>query len=93
MISKQNQTTFDLATQTAGDVRSVLELCLENDLQISENLIAGSEVSIPRSQYRNEDVLSFYRSRDIELATGESRAPDLPFGIGVMIIKTDFDVT
>lgn len=93
MISKQNQTTFDLTTQTNGDVRSVLEFCLENDLQIAENLIAGSEVSIPQSQYRDDDVLSFYRPREIELATGESRAPDAAFGIGVMIIQTDFDVT
>lgn len=92
MRAKQNQSTFDLATQTSGDLRSVLALCLENDLEIASSLIAGSEVSIPKNQYENNDILSFYRAREIELATAAEKAPEDLSGIGVMIIKTDFDV-
>jgi hypothetical protein len=93
MTVKQNQSTFDVATQINGDPRSVLDLCLENDLEIASTFNAGNEIKTPQSDYKNEDVLSYYRAREIELATGLEIAPFEPIGIGTMILKTNFDVS
>lgn len=93
MRTKQNQSTFDIATQSRGDVKSVLAFCLENDFSLASDLPAGSVVKIPESQYIDEDALSVYRSRGIELATGAGQIPSDGIGIGWMIIETNFDVT
>lgn len=93
MIVKQNQSTFDLATQTSGDARSVLDFCLENDLEIASTLAAGSEVKVPANSFKNNEVLSVYRTKGIELATGLALAPFEKLGIGTMIIETNFDVS
>lgn len=92
MTIKQNQSTFDFATQTSGDVKSVLDFCVLNNLNLTDNLEAGSEGLIPENTvYKNEIVTNYYESKGYELATNESRE-SFNYGIGQMVIGTTFEV-
>ncbi len=93
MIVKQNQSTFDLATQIYGDVRSVLDFCVENDFSLTQDLAAGSSYVDTETIYQNDIVEDFYFNTDYELATSEPKAERQPIGIGTMIVESDFDVT
>lgn len=92
-IVKQNQSVFDLSTQINGDVKSVLDFCLENDFSMTEDIQAGTPYVIAETEYKNEIVQGYFISKDQELATSEPKEEGQPGGIGVMIVESDFDVT
>jgi len=93
MIVKQNQSTFDIATQLNGDIKSVLDFCLENDFSLTGELTAGTEYTNPETVYINEDVQEYFETKEQELTTSEPKDEGQPLGIGVMIVESDFDVT
>lgn len=94
MTIKQNQSSFDFATQTSGDVKSVLDFCVLNELSLTDDLEAGSEGLIPEDTiYKNEIVVNYYESKEYELATSQPRSEGEILGIGTMIIEANFDVS
>lgn len=92
MILKQYQSTFDFSTQTSGDVKSVIAFCVLNGYSFTEEIPAGTEVLIPDTEYKSDLTLDYFDSKEIELATGETKADTIILGIGTMIIGSDFDV-
>ena len=93
MTTKQNQSTFDLATQIKGDAKAVLDLCLANEVSITETIQAGSELKEFNTIYKNDLVKDYLQAKELELATGGVKAEEIPLGIGTMIIQTNFDVS
>ena len=93
MIVKNNQSVFDIATQINGDVSSVLDLCVLNDLSLTETLEVGSEYNEVETVFVNDTVEEYFFSKDLELTTREPIAETEPLGIGTMIIESNFDVT
>ncbi len=92
MISKQNQSNFDLATQHKGDVRSVLDFCIENELSLTEIVPAGAVLKDFTTLFVNDDVLNYYEPKETELATGGVYIENECSGIGCMVIGDDFIV-
>lgn len=92
-IVKQNQSVFDYATQTNGDARAVIEFCLLNGFGLTQDLDAGTVVeNAETSIYKNDDIINYFESKEIELTTGTPLTETLPLGIGTMIIESSFDV-
>lgn len=93
-IVKQNQSPFDYTTQKNGDVRAVIEFCLLNGFGLTQDLSAGTEViDAEDSQYKEDGVINYFESKNIELATGSPITETLALGIGTMIIGSSFDVS
>tara|TARA_R110000796_G_scaffold74629_8_gene167819 strand:- start:418 stop:699 length:282 start_codon:yes stop_codon:yes gene_type:complete len=92
MTVKNNQSTFDIVTQTNGDAKSILSFCLANDLSITETLTPGSQIIDYISTFTNEIVKDFFQSKGSELATANARAETEVLGIGNLIIGTNFDI-
>lgn len=92
MILKQNQSALDFATQTSGDLKSLIDFCLLNGLSITEEIQAGTEVSVPETEHKNEIIADYFESKNIELSTSSPRAISIILGIGTMTIGSDFDV-
>lgn len=51
------QNLFDLAVQTCGDIKSVVELARLNNLSITSVLIPGDKLVIPSSSYVDVDII------------------------------------
>jgi tyrosine-protein phosphatase YwqE len=92
MIVKENQSTFDLATQISGDVKSVLDYCIKNEISLTEKIPAGFEFKKIETIYKNDLVLNYFSSKSIELATDGVFVEAEVLGIGTMIIETNFDI-
>jgi hypothetical protein len=92
MIVKNNQSTFDIVTQTNGDAKSVLSFCLANNLSVTESLNPGSLIVDYISTFTNVLVKDFFASKNTELATADTRAETELLGIGNLIIGTNFDI-
>ena len=92
-IIKNNQSTFDIATQINGDVKSVVDFCIKNNLSLTNDIAAGTPYEDATTEHVNELVRDFFFNKDYELTTSEPRALAAIIGIGTMIIESDFDVT
>lgn len=90
---KNNQSTFDISTQLYGDVRSVVDFCVKNNLPITEDIQAGTPYENTETEYVNELTQNFFFNKQIELTTSEPKTLPDAIGIGVMIVESDFDVT
>lgn len=93
MIVKQNQSMFDLSAQIFGDIRSVVDLAIQNNVSITQELEPGTEISLPNTVYVNEIVSSFFFNNSYELATSSTKSPTSGLGIGTMIVESDFIVS
>lgn len=90
---KSRQSTFDLATQHNGDVRSVLDFCVKNEIPLAEDIQAGTQLENEENTiFKNELVISYFSSKNQELATGQPKTLPAPLGIGSMIIESSFIV-
>lgn len=92
-IIKNNQSTFDISTQINGDVKSVVDFCIKNNLSITEDIAAGTPYEEAETEHKNDLVKDFFFNKNFELTTSEPKTLPTPLGIGGMIIASDFDVT
>ncbi len=89
----QNQSTLDLASETNGDVRAVVKICLENNLSITDILEPGSSFEEITTEFDNETVKNYYFSKNKQLATSEPLSEAKPCGVDYWIIGSDFVTT
>lgn len=66
---KNNQSLFDIALQEYGDVRTVFDLALFNDISCTDILFTGMDVELPISEFINKKTKDYYTREHIELAT------------------------
>ncbi|QIY83414.1 hypothetical protein HER18_07660 [Chryseobacterium sp. NEB161] len=87
------QSLLDIAIQHTGSVLNVFLIAQANGLAVSDELVAGSELTIPDVE-NNNDILNYYSSRAIQPATAittiidDNTEPKLE-GIGYWIIGDD----
>lgn len=92
-IVLHNQSLLDIAIQHTGSVSNVFLIAQANGLAVSDELVAGSELTIPDVE-NNNDILNYYSSRAIQPATAittiidDNTEPSLE-GIGYWIIGDD----
>lgn len=64
-----NQNVADIAIEKQGDIRSVFEIALNNDLSVTDTLVSGLVMVIPDTQYKNIDITTYYARRNQKIAT------------------------
>jgi len=69
---KSNQTLLDISVQETGTVESVVDFVLENNVSITQVLIAGNEILVPVNAVNNVEILNYYKKENILPATGET---------------------
>lgn len=90
------QAFIDFAIQDLADVERVFELCLLNDLPLTELLVQGSIINLPVVEPGKERQVAYFKnrviiSRDEEDENGGIQLP--PGGIGFMQIESTFIVS
>lgn len=92
-IIKNNQSAFDISTQINGDVRSVVDFCIKNNLSLTQDIQPATPYDRANTLYFNEEIANFFINKDYELTTSEPKILIEPIGIGLMQIESDFDIT
>lgn len=98
VIVLHNQSLFDVALQHTGTIESLFELALANGISVTDDLTAGTPLSLGEGQrVRNKDVLDYYTAKKIQPATGFTQT-DLQIlerleGISIWAINLDFKVS
>lgn len=73
MQTQENQTLFDIALQEYGTAEAAFELSRTNNISISDIIPAGTEIMLPENATNNKQILSFYKSNNIQPATGTNQ--------------------
>ena len=93
-IVLHNQSLLDFAIQHTGSVANVFLIAQANGLAVSDELVAGSELTIPDTVVLDTDIKNYYTSRAIQPATAlttiiDDNTEPSPEGIGYWIIGDD----
>lgn len=67
VIGKQN--LLDVALQEYGDVRSVFDVALSNNISITDELFAGMELSMPDSVFDSKEVKNYFLGKNRKVST------------------------
>jgi hypothetical protein len=89
---KAGQTLFDMALQMQGSLEGVFELTWSNGLELTQELVAGTELQIEGDAIE-APVVKDYVVNGIFPASGLASAAAKPGGIGYMAIGVDFIVS
>ncbi|TDX86169.1 hypothetical protein [Epilithonimonas xixisoli] len=94
-IVLHNQSLLDFAIQHTGSAHNAFEIAMANNISITDQLTAGSELVIPDSIVNDVGVKNYYQSKSIQPATditqnGESE--ETPEGISIWILNQNFIV-
>ncbi len=97
-IVLHNQSLFDVALQHTGTIESIFELATANGISITDDLAAGTPLSLGEGQgERNKDILNYYQAKNIQPATAFSQkdkeVTQKPEGISIWAINLDFIVS
>ncbi len=88
------QSLVDIAVQECGGIASLVDLAIANNISVSDDLEAGTELLI--NSLSDADVKRYYRERNINPATALTEEPEVeeqPQGIGYWAIGVDFVVS
>lgn len=81
------QSLLDIAIQDTGNVETVFDIALANNLSITGDLQINQELIIPETKVEQQ-VVSYYQRRGIHPATNLNA--DSIGGIGMWAIEVDF---
>lgn len=87
---KPNQKITDFATQFAGTLESLFDVCMLNGIGITDEVNAGTELKVNVAEAA---VADFYNGSVLDIVTNERGDLELPGGIGYMQIGTSFIVS
>jgi hypothetical protein len=82
------QSLFDISLQGSGSVEGVFAIAIDNDINITGELEAGSSVVINNPE--DKRIADYYRVRNIKPATYSGRNVLNLTGIGYMIVEDNF---
>ncbi|MDR1116212.1 MAG: hypothetical protein LBL33_08740 [Tannerella sp.] len=90
VITVTSQSLFDLSIQLGGHVEAVFALALENGLDITGEISAGTPVQAVNIWDRQ--TVDYYRVKNIKPATYTGQDVLTLTGIGYMIVEDNFIV-
>ncbi|MCZ2140824.1 MAG: hypothetical protein LC096_05465 [Bacteroidia bacterium] len=67
-----NQSIIDLCLQHTGSLNGLVDLAIANGVSITEDLVVGSELVVPKNIANNATVLNFYKRKNIVPAIGNT---------------------
>ena len=62
-ITKHRQSLIDIAIQVYGNAESVYLLCKDNGLNITDEVPAGSQLSVNSDLISNKDIVAFFSAQ------------------------------
>ena len=95
-IVLEGQNLVDIATQYCGSGDVAYDIALLNDLSVTDELEAGSELSLPA--ITNKKIAEYYKNKGLQPATGYTMNSVNPLptgleGIGNWAIETEFIIS
>lgn len=69
IIVLNNQTLLDVAIRHCGTVEAVADIAILNNISITEDLVPGQLIELPKKDYGNQDVVNFFSDNKIDPAT------------------------
>ena len=92
-----NQSLLDLALQHTGTIGSVFELAKDNALNITDDVQAGTPLSLGEGLEVRNEILGYYTAKNLQPATAFSKEDEQVFerleGISIWAINLDFVVS
>lgn len=91
-----NQSFLDIAIQHTGSVYNAFAIAAANGCAVSDSPVSGAKYIIPETVQNDNDVLNYYRSKNIQPATGnteETIGHHIAGGIGAMEVGYSFIVS
>lgn len=67
-----NQSLLDIAIQEDGNVLAAFEWALANGISITEELVPGQKLIIPKSVNRDNEIANYFKSKKQNIATYQS---------------------
>lgn len=87
---KRHQKVTDFATQFAGTLESLFDVCMLNGIGITDEVAAGTELKVDAV---DKEVIGFYETAVEDIVTNERGDIVLLGGIGYMQIGSSFRVS
>ncbi len=94
-IVLHNQSLLDFAIQHTGSPQNAFEIAMANDMSVTEQLTAGTELIVPETVAMDVDIKNYYSSKAIKPATDITQTEEqeeTPEGISVWILNQNFIV-
>ena len=94
-IVLHNQSLLDFAIQHTGSAQNAFEIAMANNMSITDQLTAGSELVVAGSIVNDVDVKNYYQSKSLQPATDitqNGEAEETPEGISIWILNQNFIV-
>ena len=92
-----NQSLLDLALQHTGTIESVFEFAEANNLNITDDVQAGTPLYLGEGLGVRNEILSYYTAKNLQPATAFSKEDEQVFerleGISIWAINLDFIVS
>lgn len=90
------QSLLDVVLQLTGSISSLVEVAHHNNISITDDLVPGQKINIPRDVVVDNEIRNYYTAKEIKPATGMSKedriVADKPEGISYWGINIDFEV-
>ena len=93
-----HQNLFDISIQEFGNIEALFDIAMVNGLSITDDLVAGQELIIPKTDYLgNEIYINYDVKKEFEMqkpVTSKSKTNNYTTasGIGHMIISSTFKI-
>lgn len=92
-----NQSLLDLALQHTGTIESVFEFAEANNLNITDDVQAGTPLYLGEGLEVRNEILSYYTAKNLQPATAFTKEDEQVFerleGISIWAINLDFVVS
>ena len=89
-----NQNVFDIAIQENGNIYTCFEIALANNISITDSLSPISNIDVPISINRNNDLINYFSGKGQKIATSDSITEfERSSGIGFMQIENNLKVS
>lgn len=87
-----NQSLLDIAIQEGGNVLSVFDWALKNNISITQELLPGDELLLSDSLKNNKEVIQYFKGKNQTIASSNFPSTLPQKGIGHMKIASTFIV-
>lgn len=76
-VISAGQNLLDVAIQQTGSVFSVFDIAFKNGVSLHNELLPGQKIEVVQTEHSNVDLVSFFKSKGLRIATGYPNTNDL----------------
>lgn len=68
-IVKRGQNMVDVSMQVYGRAESVIDLCVDNGLEVGQEVLPGTELIIDSDKIANKKLVQYYQDQNITISS------------------------